>query len=612
MMVGITKIVRSISKWLAIISILSILASCKTMPPKLPLGGTQGEDVLQESININKARGGCPEHGSGRHTSGCKNRAVKEMNVPYSVNNAMLPSLSNYVKPAQSQPDRFDVTANNVPAKEFYMSLVSGTNLNMLVHPNVSGNISVDLKNVTIHQTLEAVKDMYGYDYTKTTYGYEVFQPELATRIFHINYLDIQRNGRSYTQLTTGQVSNQVGTFSTGSGSGTGTTGVSQPSSGSSAPPAGLGTISSIETKSEIQFWKDIEKSITNIVGKGEGHSVTVNAQSGVIAVRAFPAELRSVDRFINNMQSSLNRQVILEAKILEVQLDDTFQAGIDWSVLGNPAQLDPATGAPLNNNAGFGQAANMAFTGTDLTENNGVFAFRINGNFKVLIELLQAQGNVQVLSSPHISTVNNQKAVIKVGQDEFFVTGVSTTNSVVGTTTLPSQDVSLTPFFSGITLDVTPEISSDNTVVLHIHPSVSRVTQQTKDIQIGVGSNGEPNTLSLPLAFSTIRESDNIVRAKNGQIVVIGGLMTNYSKETIVATPGVGNIPFVGSLFRRTAQKSVKSELVILLRPVVASNCNQIKRMETEKKQFKLLKRPFHAGGLPRVFGNEAERLPD
>lgn len=599
-------------KWIAILCAALILISCKTMPPKLPLAGPQSEQILQNSINIDKAREGCADHRFGRHASSCKDKSkTNSMNVPYSVNNAMLPSLSSYMKPAQSGPDRFDVTANNVPAKEFYMSLVSGTNYNMLVHPNVSGNISVDLKNVTIRQTLDAVKDMYGYDYSKTSYGYEVFQPELATRLFHINYLDVQRSGRSYTQLTTGQVSNQVGTFSTGSGT-NGIGGTSTPQSNTNGPPQGLGTISSIETKSEMQFWKDIEKSIVNMIGKDGGHSVTVNAQSGVIAVRAYPSELHSVDRFINNMQSSLNRQVILEAKILEVQLDDTFQAGIDWGVLNNPAQLDPSTGLPVSSNAGIGQAANMSFPGTDLIQNNGVFAVKVNGNFKLLIELLQAQGNVQVLSSPHISTVNNQKAVIKVGQDEFFVTGVSTTNSVVGTTTLPSQDVSLTPFFSGITLDVTPEISNDNEVVLHIHPSVSRVTQQTKDIQIGVGSNGEPNTLSLPLAFSTIRESDNVVRAKNGQIIVIGGLMTNYSKETIVATPGVSNIPFVGSLFRRTAQKSVKSELVILLRPVVASNANQIKRMETEKKQFKLLRRNFHAGSLPRVFGNEAERVPE
>lgn len=587
--------------WVLIACSPLIVTSCKTTHPKTPISGTQSQQVIDESITLNKARGMSAER--------------RPNHIPYSVNNALLPSLASYVKPSQPTSQRFDVTANNIPAKEFFMGLVSGTNYNMLVNPNITGTITIDLKNVTISQTLDAIKDLYGYDYQRTSYGYEIFQPQLATRIFHINYLDVQRTGHSYTQLTTGQVSNKVGSTSVGGSSnntiGSGTPGGMQPPQGASGAPEGLGTISSIETKSEMKFWKDIDKAISSMVAKDAGHNVTINAQTGVISVRAYPAELKNINRFINSLQSSLNRQVILEAKILEVQLDDSFQAGIDWSVLNNPTQLN-SSGGLASNNAGMGQGANQAFTDTNLTQLTGIFAVKVNGNFKVLINLLQSQGNVQVLSSPHISTVNNQKAVIKVGQDEFFVTGVSTTNSVVGTSTLPSQDVTLTPFFSGITLDVTPEISSENTVVLHIHPSVSKVTQQTKIIGLGTGTSGAANNLSLPLAFSTIRESDNIVRAKNGQIIVIGGLMTNYTTEEIIETPGIGKIPFVGALFRRTAQKSIKSELVILLRPIVATNKAFINSLENEKREFKILRRPLHAGGLPRVFGNEAERTPD
>jgi MSHA biogenesis protein MshL len=593
------RLITQILQWTLFSCGVIILASCKTVHPTRPVSITKSQQVLDESIRINKAREG----------STAPNPAGN--NIPYSVNNALLPSISSYVRPAKPAQDRFDVTASNVPAKEFFMGLVSGTNYNMLVNPNISGNISIDLKNVTIRQTLDAIKDMYGYDYQKTSYGYEIFQPQLATKLFHINYLDVQRTGHSYTQLTTGQVSNKVGSTSVGGGNTTGGNGNTGNNPGSSAPPGGLGTISSIETKSVMKFWQDIEKSITSMVGQEPGHNVTINAQTGVVSIRAYPSELKSIDRFINSLQTSLNRQVILEAKILEVQLDDSFQAGIDWSVLGNPTAINPATGT-IYNTAGIGQGGNAAFDETNLTNLTGIFAIKVNGNFKVLINLLQSQGNVQVLSSPHISTVNNQKAVIKVGQDEFFVTGVSTTNSVVGTSTLPSQDVTLTPFFSGITLDVTPEINSENTVVLHIHPSVSKVTQQTKIIGLGTGTSGTPNNLSLPLAFSTIRESDNVVRAKNGQIIVIGGLMTNFTREEIVATPGVSKIPFIGSLFRRTAQKSIKSELVILLRPIVATNKHYINSLENEKREFKILKRPFHAGGLPHVFGNEAERAPD
>ena len=586
--------------WVLLGCCLLIISSCKTVHPRTPISITQSEQIIEQSIKTDKAREARTSH--------------KPNNIPYSINNALLPSLSSYVKPTKRTQQRFDVTANKVPAKEFFMGLVSGTNNNMLVNPNITGTISIDLKNVSISQTLDAIKDMYGYDYQKTSYGYEIFQPKLATRLFHINYLDVQRTGHSYTQLTTGQVSNKVGSTSVGSANTSGNNnlgqGSQQPGSGGSAPQ-GLGTISSIETKSEMKFWSDIDKAITSMVANDPEHNVTTNAQTGVISVRAYPAELKNIQRFINSLQSSLNRQVILEAKILEVQLDDSFQAGIDWSVLGNPTQINPATGQ-IYDTAGMGQGTNQAIADTNLAQLTGIFAIKVNGNFKTLINLLQSQGNVQVLSSPHISTVNNQKAVIKVGQDEFFVTGVSTTNSVVGTSTLPSQDVTLTPFFSGITLDVTPEISSQNTVVLHIHPSVSKVTQQNKVIGLGSGTTGSPNTLNLPLAFSTIRESDNIVRAKNGQIIVIGGLMTNFTTEEIIGTPGISKLPFVGALFRRTAQRSIKSELVILLRPIVATNKAFVNSLENEKRQFKIIKRPMHAGGLPHVFGNEAERTTD
>lgn len=576
-------------KWLLLIISTLFLLSCRTMHSATPTAGQQIQTEISNSLRIDRGRQ--PKKSS--------------YSVPANINAALLPPLSRYVNPGRDAEPKFDVVANKIPAKDFFMGLVAGTSYNMIVSPNINGFITLNLKNVTLRQTMDAVKDIYGYEYQRTSYGYEVSPPELSTQIFRINYLDVQRKGRSYTQLTTGQVSN-VGTINIGAGS----SGVSVPvPTSTGGTPEGLGTISSIETKSEMQFWKNIESTITNIVGTDGGRTVTVNAQAGVISVRAFPFELRNVSRFVNSLQTSLNRQVILEAKILEIQLKDGFQSGIDWSVLGNPTLIDPQTGLP-STTAGMGQGGTKGFADTDLKPmDGGVFAIRVNGNFKVLINLLQTQGNVQVLSSPHISTVNNQKAVIKVGQDEFFVTGVSTTNSVIGTTTLPSQDVSLTPFFSGITLDVTPEISSDNTVVLHIHPSVSKVKEQTKVIGLGTSSSGTPNNLTLPLAFSTIRESDNIVRAKNGQVIVIGGLMENYMSEVTAGTPMLSKIPFLGALFRRTQQQSIKTELVILLRPIVANNQAMIDRLEHEQKQFDTLKRPFHQGGLKKVFGNEAER---
>jgi MSHA biogenesis protein MshL len=196
-----------------------------------------------------------------------------------------------------------------------------------------------------------------------------------------------------------------------------------------------------------------------------------------------------------------------------------------------------------------------------------GVFSIAVATNtFRAFIELLEAQGTVQVLSSPRVATVNNQKAVIKVGQDEFFVTDISTT-TVTGTATTSTPNVTLTPFFSGIALDVTPQIDAGGSVTLHIHPSVSEVVDQTKTFTIA----GESQ--SLPLAQSRIRESDSIVRAQNGQIVVIGGLMQETASDRYAGPPGIGRTPVLGSMLSHRQELATKSELVILLRPLVVDS---------------------------------------
>ena len=260
----------------------------------------------------------------------------------------------------------------------------------------------------------------------------------------------------------------------------------------------------------------------------------------------------------------------------------------------------------------GIAQTSNaLVFPNTSIQPltNSAVFAINVNGDFGGLINLLQTQGTVQVLSSPRISTVNNQKAIIKAGQDQFFVTGVSTSTVVTGASTVPTQDITLTPFFSGVTLDVTPQIRNDGTIILHIHPAISQVQDQQKDITLGNNGTTTPNTFVLPLALSTIRESDNVVRAKNGQVVVIGGLIQNDQREEVAGVPILSKTPVIGPFFRRTTQVSRKVELVILLRPIIAENKSYINDMQKSSRVLERMNKGFHEGSLPEVFGNEAER---
>jgi MSHA biogenesis protein MshL len=213
--------------------------------------------------------------------------------------------------------------------------------------------------------------------------------------------------------------------------------------------------------------------------------------------------------------------------------------------------------------------------------------ALSVGSDFTAFIELLKTQGDVQVLSSPQVSTVNNQKAVIKVGQDEFFITDVESNTSTTTATASTQSNVELTPFFSGVALDVIPQINENGEIILHVHPTVSTVTEKTKNISVA-----SDTALSVPLAISSIRESDSIIRAKSGQVVIIGGLMQNSVEQNVSKVPLLGDIPLLGALFRHTQDVSKKSELVILLKPVVIDSDKQMSdQVERAKSRFKQVK---------------------
>jgi MSHA biogenesis protein MshL len=305
------------------------------------------------------------------------------------------------------------------------------------------------------------------------------------------------------------------------------------------------------------------------------------------------PTELRDVADYLKRTQNTVTRQVVLEAKVVEVELSEAYQAGINWTAVltdgnnqytlgqrtppggfdGNPLgptdqQVVVAPGNPIPGfiNDTLGGAFTLA---ADLTD------------FNAYIELLGLQGRTRVLSSPRVSTLHNQKAIIKAGTDDFFVTGVDSDTTAAGLGTVTSVEYELTPFFSGVALDVTPQISEDGRVILHIHPSISEVTDQQKTLTV------RGSVDSLPLASSQIRESDSIVKARSGQIIVIGGLMRETRRRQDYKMPLLGDIPGLGRLFRSERDLSTTTELVILLRPLVISDeddWNQLVQEPTDR----------------------------
>jgi MSHA biogenesis protein MshL len=420
---------------------------------------------------------------------------------------------------------------------------------------------------------------MYGYDYKQTTYGFFILPPELQTQTFHINYLDIVRNSNSYTQISTDQM------FTANSGD---ISNATSPSPNASPSTSGISK-SQVTTNVQLNFWTELTTSLQALVGTAEGRSVIVNPGSGTIIVKAFPSELRQVSEFLDQIQSNMSREVILEVKLLEVRLNDQYEAGINWDVFGFKQ------GDILN------VISNDAVTAPPLTSVN------IHGsNFTNVMNLLEQQGTVQTIANPRVLTVNNQQAVIRIGTDQFFVTGITTNvNNNGSTNTVTTASVGLTPFFSGVILDITPQIGRNGDILLHLHPVVSDVTEETKRIDIGA-----TQPMELPLAKNNIREYDSIVRAENNQIILIGGLTQNTLREEVQGTPGASHIPFVGGLFRNTGQASDKVELVILLKPTVLGRGRTVmtQQLPMAAARISQLDRGFQFGSMPEIFGNQAE----
>jgi len=510
---------------------------------------------------------------------GCAAQAEREtqaasdaQQVPPDVADALLPPMSAAGRPSvRAAEARFDVNVRDLPAQAFFLSLVEGTSYDMVVQPGLTGDITLNLRDVSVPEVMDHVRDAFGYDYTRAGNAFTVYTEAMRSRVFRVNYLNVKRTGKSRISVSSGQLTERQGTSTGGQ------------------PSEDRGTIaaSGIETETDADFWKEIDSTLRTLVPEGSGRKLIVNPDAGLVVARAMTSELRSVENYLRTLQANLTRQVILEAKIVEVALSESFQAGINWTAIGTTSDGYSGAVGQFGGSGVFDDGANVS-TGAPIvvdpvtgamtlpvapTAIGGAITAVLNINdFNAVIEMLQGQGDVSVLSSPRVATVNNQKAIIKVGSDEFFVTKVqsnATASGAGGSTT--SRTVEFTPFFSGIALDVTPQIDEQGIVTLHVHPTVSEVRDDVKQLEFGAGE-----TETFPLALSSVREADSIVRARSGQIVVIGGLMQENDRDDRFGVPLLSRLPLIGFLFRQTRTSSRKSELVILLKPVVVESDEQ------------------------------------
>ena len=566
---------------------------------------------------------GCQTYGVGEEVkphirdelNRSQNAPVSKPTPPPQLNQELLSEVARYQSlPAPTSQKLFAVSANNVDVRPFFDALVEDTPYSVAVHPAVSGQISLTLKDVALDDVITIISRMYPLDVFLEGKVIQVMPSQLKTESIPVNFLMIKRFGVSNVSVIAGGVSEQDQNNGGNNGGINGNNNISGNALGGQGGFGGQGGLggnniqqlngSNIQTTSENDFWSDLKEALKVLVSPTEGRQVVVSPQAGLVTVRALPSEIAVVKDFLNQSQESLQRQVVLEARIIEVTLNDGYQQGVRWdriasgltgslnfgfsggTVAGNysPSALEPVLdtngqvvgfenviASPINAVNGIGNIISSTI--------GGVSSLRIaRGDFDGVINMLQTQGDVQMLSNPRVTVTNNQKAVIKVGQDEYFVTDVSTSEDQSTTSTENENDIELTPFFSGIALDVTPQIDRSGSVILHVHPSVTETAEQTKVIQVG------DQQILLPLAQSNIRESDTVIRARDGEIVVIGGLMETVTSEQESKTPLLGDIPIIGNAFKNKAKTQSKRELVILIRPsVVQPDTWEKQRLRTQ-----------------------------
>ena len=466
-----------------------------------------------------------------------------------------------------------NISAHQLGIHPFFLNLVDGTDYGIALSPKLSGTVDVALKDVTLQQVLDYMQQAYHLQYTRQGHNLIIAPRAMRTAIFSIDHLNIKRSGSSFTQISGGSNSSSGNTSNESRGNAN--NGSQSGNAGSNSSQGGSTGSSSISTTSEDSFWDNLQSSIQMILRRQPGDtkksSVKINRQAGTVVVTAYPAEISEVKRLIYVTQRLAQRQVLIEAKVLEVELNKAYSYGIDWSLFG-------AHSTPMGGTSGSGEG--------------NLYKVKVSGgSFHAMIRMLSTQGRVSLISSPRISVLNNEQAIIKVGSDQYFVTNVSTVATPVGNTNELNSNINLEPFFSGISLDVTPQINAQHEITMHIHPALSRVTKDTKTIEL----DGKIN--SLPVAESAVREADSIVRAKSGDVIVIGGLSQSIShlKRSFLPlthnkTHHRGLLNALNRVFNSQEDTASHTEIIILLRPVITGQKSWVADLMHSKDRFRAL----------------------
>lgn len=434
---------------------------------------------------------------------------------------------------------KISISARNSPLRDVIYTVAESASLNVIMEKGVDPEtpITISLKNMSAKDVLDTV--LSSVDYFYTIEGNILAVKLMDTRIFEFGQPSVIQ-----------EYSVEVGGDMLG-GAKSGSSGVS----GS--------VVQKVQSdKDSFKFWDSMEKTIGTMLGKGSTQaadpSFSVNRMTGTIVVTAPKKDLDRVERYISAVRKILKRQVLVEARIVEVQLSESLKYGVDWTFLGGDWN-------------GVGSAT-FGTTGFRNTLNNlPKFNFALTGgDFTALLQALQQQGNVNVLSNPRVNIMNGQTAYLSVGRKTDYISKVETTSTGTATT-VPAVTftVETTSVLSGIVFGIVPYINDreDGEILMTISPIISDLVKLDSK---SVGTT-DGNSVEISLPTIDLRELSTTVQVRDGQMVIIGGLIQNKESLRDNKVPFLSDIPLIGPLFTNRDKVNEKTELIIILKPVVA-----------------------------------------
>lgn len=475
-------------------------------------------------------------------------------------------SAAEFRRPAR----RYTLVMAGADARELFLSLARENDFNLVLSPEVSGTVTMDIKEATAEELMDEVCGMLG---CRAVFGgntVRVAPEKRVTRVFPVDYLLTGRTGSGSLMAST----------STSGGGGGGASGTSAGSATSTSESQSTNTV---VTEEKADFWGGLAEEIGALLSPGSG-KVVVNRTSGTVTVTDYMANVEQVERHLRMIEARVRTGVVIETRILEVTLDDATKYGIDWTALPDLSSLSLSGGLTGGATAAQG-----------LSSGSTTFQLGVAGSkFNAFLDAQAQAGNLNVLSAPKVSTLNNQKAIIRIGrQDVFFravVTPASTTSAAFVTYTPDSVT-------EGIILSVTPQVGQDGRIMLAIHPTITEK----------VGTAVAPDKNSAPIL--DVRETNTVVTVADGETVFIGGMMQERTQETAKSVPLLGDIPYLGALFRSNEQIKKKTELVILISPRVVRSGEGAEIAARERERLRNAQRGHHLGGRPQLYGAEGER---